>query len=222
MDPLAAMRRNYSQAGLDVSDLAPDPFAQFRRWLDEAVSAGLVEPNAMVLATATADGKPSARTVLLKGFDDAGFVFYSNYSSRKGVEIAANPRASLLFPWHALERQVVVEGPVSALAREESAAYFATRPRASRLASWASSQSSVIGSRAELEERYAAYERQWPVDGPGEGPEEGEVPVPDWWGGYRVGVEAAEFWQGRPSRLHDRLRYRPDDRGGWVVERLAP
>lgn len=214
MDPLAEMRRGYSQAGLAEADLAPDPITQFRRWLDEAEASGLVEPNAMVLATATPDGRPSARTVLLKGFDESGFVFFTNYTSRKSVELDANPRASLLFPWHALERQVVVEGTVSKVSGQESATYFATRPLPSRLAAWASPQSAVLESRGELERRYAEQTERWP--------EGTEVPVPDWWGGFRVALFSVEFWQGRPNRLHDRLRYRRAGDAGWTVDRLGP
>ena len=218
---LAAMRRSYRRVGLAASDLEPDPFTQFTGWLAEAVTAELPEPNAMVLATADGQGRPSLRTVLLKGYDPTGFVFYTNYGSRKARDLTVNPEASLLFPWHALDRQVIVYGSVSMISAEQSAAYFRTRPRDSQLGAWASRQSSVIASRAELESRFAALARRWP-EGVG-------VPVPDFWGGFRVRPEAIEFWQGRESRLHDRLRYRrisgqaePDGTGEWIVERLAP
>lgn len=217
-EQLAAMRETYERGGLDVADLAPEPFTQFARWLDDAVAAGLPEPNAMVLATAAESGAPSARTVLLKGVEAGGFVLFTNYTSRKGRELAANPRASLLFPWHALARQVLVEGDVARLGVEASAAYFRTRPRASQLGAWASEQSAMIPSREVLEERYAALERRWP--------EGTQVPVPDFWGGLRVLPRSVEFWQGRPGRLHDRLCYRravaEPGAGGWVVERLSP
>lgn len=213
MDPVAAMRRTYSQAGLAERDLAAGPVAQFRRWFHDAVAAGLVEPNAMVLATASGTGRPGVRTVLCKGYDEAGFVFYTSYGSRKAADLDANPYASLLFPWHPLERQVVVEGPVSRVTRAEAEAYFTTRPRASQLGAWASTQSSVVGSRQELEDAYARYEAEFP--------EGAAVPLPDTWGGYRVRPESVEFWQGRPGRLHDRLRYVAEG-DGWRVERLAP
>ena len=170
------------------------------------------EPNAMVLSTCGRDGRPSSRTVLLKGLDGRGFVFYTNYDSRKGRELEGNPRASLLFPWVALERQVIVEGAVTRVAREESEAYFHSRPRLSQLAAWASQQSSIVAGRAVLEDAMRA------VDAKHAGR---EVPVPPHWGGYRLSPESVEFWQGRRSRLHDRLRYRRDG-GAWTVERLSP
>jgi pyridoxamine 5'-phosphate oxidase len=170
----------------------------------------------MVIATATPDGVPSARTVLLKGVDERGFAFYTNSGSRKGAELAANPRAALVFPWHALERQVRVTGPVSVIARDEVASYFASRPRASQLGAWASPQSQVIDGRADLDARLAEVTARWPADA--------EVPVPDSWGGYRVAPDEIEFWAGREGRLHDRLRYRRDAEApvGWLRERLAP
>jgi pyridoxamine 5'-phosphate oxidase len=210
---LAALRRAYTRAGLDEGDLAADPVTQFGRWLTDAFEAGIAEPNAMVLATASATGRPSARTVLLKGYGEGGFVLFTNYGSRKGRDLAENPWAALVFPWHAIERQVCVEGPVERLSRAETAAYFRTRPHWSRIGAWASEQSAVIPSRAPLEERFAALAARWPVGT--------DVPVPSGWGGLRVVPETVEFWQGRESRLHDRLRYRRAP-VGWIVQRLAP
>jgi pyridoxamine 5'-phosphate oxidase len=219
MDPdalssVAAAREEYTAGGLTEDDLLPDPVAMFRRWLHDAVTAGLHEPNAMVVATATPTGVPSARTVLLKGVDERGFVFYTNYRSRKGVELGANPLCALLFPWHALERQVRVDGEAVRLTGAESAAYFATRPRSSQLGAWASPQSEVVPDRAALDRRYDEAARRFG---------DGDVPLPPHWGGFRVRHEAVEFWQGRAGRMHDRLRYRRGSPGaGWVVERLAP
>jgi pyridoxamine 5'-phosphate oxidase len=199
--------------GLTEAMLADDPMAQFDRWMADVEAAPLPEPTAMVLATVSGDGRPRARTVLLKSRDTSGFTFYTNRTSRKGSDLSEVPRACLLFPWHAIRRQVIVEGPVTALSTEESEPYFRSRPRGSQLGAWTSRQSSVIGSRAELDRRYAELERRWP-DGT-------EVPMPEFWGGYRVFPEVMEFWQGRLNRLHDRLRYRRDN-GRWVIERLAP
>jgi len=210
---LADLRKDYSLSGLLEKDLARDPFRQFDKWFQEAQAAKLVEPNAMTLATATRDGRPSARTVLLKGVDGRGFVFYTNYESRKGRELAENPRATLLFPWLALERQVVVEGTISKISREESAAYFHSRPRASQLGAWVSQQSSIITGRSSLEDAMKVLEKKHAG---------AEVPLPPAWGGYRLAPETVEFWQGRRSRLHDRLRYRREASGTWTVERLAP
>ena len=210
---LADLRKDYTLAGLAEKDLARDPFRQFEKWFQEAEAAKLAEPNAMTLATASPDGRPSARTVLLKGLDGRGFVFYSNYESRKGRELTLNARVALVFPWIALERQVLIEGTVTKIAREESAAYFHSRPRASQLGAWVAQQSSVIPGRATLEEAMKALEKKHAG---------AEIPLPPNWGGYRVAPETIEFWQGRRSRLHDRLRYRRDQEGGWLVERLSP
>ena len=210
---VGSLRRSYGRAGLDVADLAPTWAEQFARWLAEAVAAGLREPNALVLATADASGVPSARTVLLKGYDERGLVVFTNYTSRKGREVEANPHAAMVFPWVELERQVVVTGAVERTTRAETEAYARSRPHGSQLGAWASPQSQVIPSRAVLEERRSRLERDHP--------EGAEVPVPPHWGGLRVVPDSVEFWQGRPDRLHDRLRYRRGD-DGWAVERLAP
>lgn len=214
---LGALRREYGNAGLDTSDLEVDPVTMFTRWLEAAVDAGLHEPNAMVLATVSTEGRPSSRVVLLKGLDERGFVFYTSYDSRKSQEIAANPAVSLLFPWHDLQRQVRVEGTAARVAAAENEAYFATRPRASQLGAWASPQSRVVASRSALDERYGGVLAQFAdVD---------DVPVPPFWGGFRVSPDAVEFWQGRSGRLHDRMLYRragQDPHAPWAVERLAP
>jgi pyridoxamine 5'-phosphate oxidase len=203
-------------AGLHTRDLAADPLTQFGTWFTDAVGAALPEPNAMVLSTVDADGRPSARTVLLKGYGPEGFRFFTNHRSRKARAIATDPRVALLFPWHMMRRQVIVEGTAERLSREESEAYFRTRPHGSQLGAWASEhQSAVVSGRTELESRYAELAERWPD----------EVPMPDFWGGYRVIPTTVEFWQGRPDRLHDRLRYRrgaPNGEGEWVIERLRP
>lgn len=212
MSSYADLRRDYSLAGLAEKDLARDPFRQFEKWFGEADAAKIAEPNAMVLSTAGRDGRPSSRTVLLKGLDGRGFLFFSNYESRKGRDLEANPRASLLFPWIGMERQVIAEGAVARVPREESETYFHSRPRLSQLAAWASAQSSVVANRTVLEQSMKAVEANHAGR---------EVPLPPAWGGYRLAPETVEFWQGRRGRLHDRLRYRRTA-DGWVVERLAP
>ncbi|MFH8452571.1 pyridoxamine 5'-phosphate oxidase [Streptomyces fungicidicus] len=212
---LASMRKQYRTEGLSETDLAATPVEQFARWFKQAATdGGLFEPNAVIVSTADAAGRPSSRTVLLKHFDDDGFVFYTNYDSRKGRDLAANPHVSLLFPWHPMARQVIVTGTARRTGRDETAAYFRTRPHGSQLGAWASGQSSVIAGREQLDASYADLAARYP--------EHERVPVPPHWGGFRVVPDAVEFWQGRENRLHDRLRYvaRPD--GGWRVERLSP
>ena len=210
-DRLAALRRSYLLGGLDEHDVDPDPVAQLRRWLDDAERAGVVEPNAMVLATVDADGDPAARTVLLKGLDARGLTFFTQRRSAKGRQLGAHPSAAAVFVWHDLDRQVTVRGPVAEVAPGEAAAYFRARPRGHQLAAWASEQSSPVADRAALEGGYARAAARFP----------GDVPVPDHWTGYRLVPRSVELWQGRPDRLHDRLRYRLDgDR--WTLERLQP
>ncbi|MFJ9685904.1 pyridoxamine 5'-phosphate oxidase [Streptomyces bacillaris] len=208
------MREHYRSEDFTERDLSPDPMDQFARWFRQVAAGGaLHEPNAMVVSTATPDGRPSSRTVLLKQYDDRGFVFFTNYGSRKGRELAANPYVSLLFPWHPMTRQVIVTGSASRVSREETADYFRTRPHGSQLGAWASEQSTVIGSREELIERYEELAARYP---------EGEtVPAPPNWGGFRVVPATVEFWQGHGNRLHDRLRYVRES-GSWRVERLSP
>ena len=208
-----AMSDDLDEPGFDEAMLADDPLTQFAAWMADTVAAGLPEPTAMVLATVSGDGRPRARTVLLKSYDSGGFTFYTNRTSRKGTDLAEVPRACLLFPWHAIHRQVIIEGPVTPLTTAESQPYFRSRAHGSQIGAWASRQSTVIGSRAELDDRYAELARRWP--------EGTDVPMPDFWGGYRVIPEVVEFWQGRLNRLHDRLRYRRDG-GAWVIERLSP
>jgi pyridoxamine 5'-phosphate oxidase len=210
---MAAWRREYTAVGLYESDLADDPDTQLARWLAEARTAGLPEPNAMVLSTVGADGAPSSRMVLLKGLDDGGLVFYTNYGSRKGRDLAANPRCCLLFPWQPLQRQVRVEGVARRLSAEVSDRYFATRPRGAQLGAWASRQSTMVANREELEDAYAAAQARWADADP--------VPRPEEWGGFVLDPHTVEFWQGRPDRMHDRLRYRRTGEA-WFVERLAP
>ena len=209
---VAALRQEYASAGLNREDLEPDPFAQFATWLDAAVAAAIPDPNAMVLSTVADDGAPSSRTVLLKGFDDRGFVFFTNQRSRKAQDLAARPAASLLFGWIALGRQVIVRGAVSVVTDEESDAYFASRPRGSQIAAWASRQSEIAPDRETIDQAMLATTERFG---------DGSVPRPPHWGGYRVAPATIEFWQGRPNRLHDRLRYHLAD-GTWTIERLWP
>ncbi|MBD2034949.1 pyridoxamine 5'-phosphate oxidase [Leptolyngbya sp. FACHB-321] len=209
---IADLRQNYTLQALNEADVDPDPIQQFQRWMDQAIAAELPEPNAMTLATATRDGIPSARIVLLKGLDARGFAFYTNYESRKGRELADNPQAALVFLWTVLERQVRIEGQVEKVAAAETDAYFQSRPLASRLGAWASEQSRVIRNREVLEQRFAELKATYADE---------TVPRPPHWGGYRVIPHQIEFWQGRTSRLHDRLRYRLEE-GNWHLERLAP
>jgi pyridoxamine 5'-phosphate oxidase len=209
---VADVRREYGLAGLSEGDLAADPIEQFRRWLEQARTVDPKEFTAMTLATADREGRPSARVVLLKGVDERGFVFYTHYGSHKGRELLENPRAALVFYWPAQDRQVRVEGTVEKTSRAESEAYFASRPLGSRVGAWASPQSRRISGREELERRVREAGERFGED----------VPLPPDWGGFRVHPEAIEFWQGRPSRLHDRLRYSLDGEGHWRIERLAP
>jgi len=209
---LAALRRDYALATLEERDVDPDPIRQFERWFADAAAARLPEPNAMTLSTATRDGVPSARIVLLKGVDANGFAFFTDYRSRKGAELAENPLAALTFLWKEIERQVRITGSVARVSTEESEAYFRTRPPGSRLGAWASHQSAVLASREELQARVQDMAARFP---------DGDVPLPPHWGGFRVTPDEIEFWQGRPSRLHDRLLYRRGERD-WEICRLSP
>jgi pyridoxamine 5'-phosphate oxidase len=211
-DDLARVRKEYSRHSLDELDVDLNPFVQFQQWFDQAIKAELPEPNAMALATATPDGRPSARMVLLKGFDERGFVFYTNYEGRKSLELAANPQAAVLFYWVELERQVRIEGTVERTLKQESEEYFKTRPFESRLSAWASKQSSIIPSRSFLEQKTSDLEHRYGNR---------EIPLPPFWGGFRIQPQVFEFWQGRENRLHDRVRYMLQG-GVWHIERLAP
>lgn len=211
---IAALRRNYSLQSLDKTDVLPDPVAQFASWFQEAMQSQLIEPNAMTLATADLQGRPSARTVLLKEFDKQGFVFYTNYESRKGNDLSANPQAALLFTWLELERQIRIEGTVEKVSPEESLAYFQSRPLGSQIGAWASPQSRAITDRSVLETRAAQLHAEHA------GAE--ALPLPPFWGGYRLRPNWFEFWQGRESRLHDRICYRLESGEQWSIQRLAP
>jgi len=213
ISPISHLRKEYTLAGLNEGDVDPDPFKQFKKWFDEALNAQLPEPTAMTLATATKEGRPSARIVLLKKFDRNGFVFFSNYESRKGKELSMNPFAALVFHWVGLERQVRITGAVAKVTKRESEAYFNTRPEGSQIAALASAQSRVIQDRKILEKRVEELTRQYRAK---------LTPLPPYWGGYRVAPTEIEFWQGRPSRLHDRLRYLKKKNGEWKIERLQP
>jgi pyridoxamine 5'-phosphate oxidase len=212
MISLAELRKDYARGSLDEASVDPDPIRQFQFWFQQALDARLPEPNAMTVATVDAKGRPSARILLIKGVDEHGFVFYTNYESRKGRELAANPYASLLFYWTELERQVRIEGSVERTSAEQSDAYFASRPLGSRIGAWASEQSREVADRAELEAREKAFGERF-----GENP-----PRPPHWGGYRLLPERIEFWQGRPSRLHDRILYTRESDGNWRISRLSP
>ncbi|RMF21136.1 MAG: pyridoxamine 5'-phosphate oxidase [Bacteroidetes bacterium] len=210
---LSAMREEFVSRGLSRKDLDESPFRQFEKWFQEAEQAGILMPNAMTLATVSAEGQPSVRTVLLKFFDERGFVFYTNYNSRKARDIAANPLVALLFPWLDLHRQVKIEGRAEKVSTAESMKYFMTRPRGSQIGAWVSNQSSPITSRQMLLMKFEELKRKFA---------DREVPLPDFWGGYRVVPTCIEFWQGRENRLHDRFEYRLQNDGTWLVQRLAP
>ncbi|MGB0723634.1 MAG: pyridoxamine 5'-phosphate oxidase [Gammaproteobacteria bacterium] len=210
---IADLRREYVYAGLSRADLDEDPFAQFEKWFQQASDAEVEQPNAMSLATAGADGMPSLRTVLLKYFDRDGFVFYTNYGSHKAQDLDANPQAALLFPWLELDRQVKVQGPVEKISAAESLKYFTSRPRGSQVGAWCSHQSRVVSSRSMLEAKFQEMKDRFG---------NGEIPLPSFWGGYRVRPIMIEFWQGRENRLHDRFRFDREADGGWNIRRLAP
>ena len=212
LEDISALRKHYTKGGLIEGQFSENPFTLFAEWFREAIAMEILEPNAMVLSTVSVDGKPSSRAVLLKGVEEEGFVFYTNYESRKGKELIAHPVASLLFLWTEAERQIRIEGNVQKLPREISEAYFKSRPRESQLGAWTSKQSTVIDSREVLEHEFLAMQERFG---------DGEIPMPDFWGGFTVMPTSIEFWQGRPSRLHDRILFEKQD-GAWKSQRLCP
>jgi len=212
-EDIAALRKEYTQAELDEGSVSKNPFVQFEKWFEEAKNSEILEPNAMVLATADANGQPFQRTVLLKTYNQDGFVFYTNYESRKSQQIIGNPRVSLNFPWYSLERQVTITGTAQKVSSKESLTYFLTRPRGSQLGAWVSNQSEVISSRSILEMKLAEMTNKF---------KEGKIPLPDHWGGYRVIPDSIEFWQGRPNRLHDRILFEWNENDDWNIKRLSP
>lgn len=213
MSDIGDLRREYSKAALDLDSVNDNPYLQFKQWFREAQEADVLEPNAMVLSTVDGSGQPFQRTVLMKALDERGIVFYTNYKSRKAQQISENARVCILFPWYALERQVIITGRAEKVSTKESMAYFASRPFGSRLGAWVSQQSSIITSRSILEMKLAEMKRKF---------RNGKVPLPDFWGGYRIVPDSYEFWQGRQSRLHDRIMYSPDDEHNWKIQRMAP
>lgn len=213
MNDIANLRREYSRAALEINSVAADPITQFQKWFKEAQQAKVLEPNAMILSTVDTQHCPFQRTVLMKALDNQGIVFYTNYKSRKAQQIAENNQVSVLFPWYALERQVLITGAAEKVSTRESMAYFASRPFGSRLGAWVSQQSQVISSRNILETKLAEMKQKF---------KDGKIPLPDFWGGYRIIPDYFEFWQGRKNRLHDRLMYSIDDEKGWKIERMAP
>lgn len=212
-DNIADLRKEYTRASLDIENVFEDPFKQFEKWFKEAQEGELPEPNAMVLSTVDAEGQPFQRTVLMKALEEKGIVFYTNYKSRKAEQIAENNRVNVLFPWFPMERQVAVQGKAVKVSSKESLAYFLSRPHGSQLGAWVSQQSQVIGSRSILEMKLAEIKQKF---------KEGKVPLPDFWGGYRIEPTSFEFWQGRQNRLHDRLLYQKQDDGSWKISRLSP
>ena len=212
-DNIADLRKEYTRASLDIESVFEDPFKQFEKWFKEAQEGQLPEPNAMVLSTVDAEGQPFQRTVLMKALEEKGIVFYTNYKSRKAEQMAENNRVNVLFPWFPMERQVAVQGRAVKVSSKESLAYFLSRPHGSQLGAWVSQQSQVIGSRSILEMKLAEIKQKF---------KEGKVPLPDFWGGYRIEPTSFEFWQGRQNRLHDRLLYQKQDDGSWKISRLSP
>lgn len=213
MTQIADLRKEYTKASLDLDSIDASPFSQFRKWFDEAVKSEVLEPNAFVLSTVSEEGKPFQRTVLMKALDDKGVVFYTNYKSRKAQQIEKNPNVSILFPWYALERQVAITGRIEKVSTKESLAYFTSRPHGSQLGAWVSQQSQVISSRSILEMKLQEMKGKF---------KKGKVPLPDFWGGYRIVPNSFEFWQGRQSRLHDRIMYEQSNDLGWKTYRMSP
>ncbi|WP_462250336.1 pyridoxamine 5'-phosphate oxidase [Ekhidna sp.] len=212
-EDIASIRKEYTQAALDEQSVLQNPFEQFEKWFQEALNSEILEPTAMVLSTVNGEGQPYQRTVLLKTFDQQGFVFYTNYESRKANHLKSNPKVSILFPWYSLERQVAITGHVEKISTKESLKYFLSRPQGSQLGAWVSNQSEVISSRSILEEKLAQMKQKF---------KDGKIPLPDHWGGYRIIPETIEFWQGRKSRLHDRIFFKKEDNDIWNITRLSP